>query len=219
MRATTIRFSDPIYQRLEVASKYTGLPINAIVTAACLDWLRSQFPSTLPAVPGLSALPAEIRESAAAERLLGQSDGQGASGLSSDARAALSRAKAEAERYNHEAIGTEHLLLGIVAEDGSVGALALGQVGIDARRVREGIEFIAGRNRWATTGDPKLSPAAMTAIERAGDLATGRGESEAHTGHLLLALCDEGDGLALRIVESLGTTDEEVRAAVETAMA
>src|SRR5438105_12673394 len=44
MKSTTIRFADPVYGQLELASRLTGLPINSIVTVACLDWLRQSLP-------------------------------------------------------------------------------------------------------------------------------------------------------------------------------
>ncbi len=209
MRATTIRFSDPIYQRLDQASRYTGLPINAIVTTACLDWLRLQFPATvaveLPAEPEKSAVLADLREGGGRDRL---------PPLSSDARSAFVQAEAEARRRNHESVGTEHLLLGIVADQTSTGGQALRELGIDARQLREATDFIIGRDPHRANYDPRLSPLVKASIQRAGQEARRRRESEIDTGHLLLGICGEEESVALRILESLGSGADEVRTCV-----
>jgi hypothetical protein len=209
VRATTIRFSDPIYQRLEQASKYSGLPINAIVTAACMEWLRQQFPSPI----GAESV-AEPPESAALDRLLG---GRRREQLpfALDARDALIRAEREARRFKHAAIGTEHVLLGIAAEETSPGALALHHVGIDAEAVQQALDFIVGRGQVPPTREFSLSRRVVQAIEHAMRVAREHEASEIDTAHLLLALCDDEESLALRIVESAGSSRDDLRAAVE----
>lgn len=213
MRATTIRFSDPIYQRLERASKYSGLPINAIVTTACMEWLRHQFPETAIIEP-----PSEPAGTATLGRLLEARRDERLPRLSSDARDALARAEDEARRLSHESVGTEHLLLGITAEKGSTGAQALNQIGVDFERVREALVFISGRNPRSGTRDLRLSPLAKRIIRQAAGFVDGQGGNEIDTGHLLVSLCDEPEGLALRILESLGTSADEVRASVDALM-
>jgi hypothetical protein len=210
VRATTIRFSDPIYQRLDQASQYTGLPINAIVTTACLDWLRLQFPASasidLPVEPENPSVFETLRQGRGRDRL---------PPLSSDARGAFLRAQDEARRRNHEAVGTEHLLLGIVADEASTGGQALRDLGIDARQLREATDFIIGRDPQRANYDPRLSPRAGAAIHRAGEEARRRQESEIDTGHLLLGICGEEESVALRILESLGVDADGLRACVE----
>ena len=207
MRATTIRFSDPIYQRLEQASKYSGLPINAIVTAACMEWLRQQFPAPLAVEPTIDA-----SDSAALERLLRGHRRETLLLLSPDLRDALLGAEREARRHRHEAIGTEHLLLGIVAEQASPGAQALLHVEIDANKVQQTFEFIVGRGQQAAGTELRLSTRAAQAIERAAHTVRGRQAGEVDTADLLLALCDDEEGLALRLIESLGCSATELRA-------
>jgi hypothetical protein len=209
-RATTIRFSGPIYERLERASKYTGLPINAIVTAACMEWLRDQFPASIDV--DAPRRPSEIPTLERPDNVHGD---ERLSQLSSDARDALKRAEEEARHFNHGYIGTEHLLAGIAADNSATGGQALAQLEIDAARVREAISFIVGRGRGSKPGEPGLTPRAMSVVHRAADEAQRRGNAEIESGHLLLGLCAESDGLAVRIIEHLGGSAEAITAAME----
>ena len=212
MRATTIRFSDPIYQRLEQASKYSGLPINAIVTAACMEWLRQQFPTPIGAESA-----SEPPESTVLDHLLGGRQREQLP-FALDARNALLRAERETRRLRHGAIGAEHVLLGIAAEEAGPGALALEQVGIDADGVQNAIEFIVGRGQVPPTRDLILSRRAVQAIERSIRITRERQASEVDTAYLLLALCNDEESLALRIVESLGSAGD-LRATIEAQLA
>jgi hypothetical protein len=213
-RATTIRFSGAIYERLERASKYTGLPINAIVTAACMEWLRDQFPASIDVdaprtrseLPTLDP-PVDIKGAGRLPR------------LTSDAREAMQRALEEARRFEHGYIGTEHLLLGIAVDSGTTGGQAIQQVGIDAEQIRSTIRFVVGRGSVPKTDEPGLTPRATNVVRRAAEEATKRGDSEIDTAHLVLGICGESDCLALSIVESLGGSEESLRAAVEELLA
>lgn len=212
-RATTIRFSGPIYERLERASKYTGLPINAIVTAACMEWLRDQFPAAIDV--GAQGAPSAVGARGPATATTGAARWPM---ITSDAQAAMTSAEREALRLNHHHVGTEHLLAGIAAHAESVSAQALAQVGIDVERIRQAIEFIVGLGSAPKTGRPRLTPRAQRAVEWAADEARRRGDPEVDSGHLLLGLCEESDGLAMRIAEHLGSDADSIRAAVRTAM-
>ncbi|MFN8637474.1 MAG: Clp protease N-terminal domain-containing protein [Chloroflexota bacterium] len=217
MRATTIRFSDPIYQRLEQASRYSGLPINAIVTAACMEWLRQQFP--MPSGGSLSAGPAaDAAESDAISSVLGERLRPVVPILSADVRAAIVQARDEARALNHTYLGTEHLLLGVATQVAGPGAQVLQQHGITAERVREAILFIVGRGMSPTRSNPGLTPRGIQAIELTEQLARARDDAEIHTGHLLLGALGVPGGLAAGVVESLGSSEEEIRAAVEALM-
>jgi hypothetical protein len=213
-RATTIRFSGPIYERLERASKYTGLPINAIVTAACMEWLRDQFPASIDV-----DAPRTLSELPTLDQPVAMPGAAHLPPLSLDAREAMQRAVEEARRFKHNYIGTEHQLAGIAADETSIGGQALKQVGIDAAAVREAIRFIVGVGSSPRSEEPGLSPRAVNVLRRAGDEAGKRGDAETDSAHLVLALCGESAGLALRIVESLGSSEEGLRAAVEELLA
>jgi hypothetical protein len=213
-RATTIRFSGPIYERLERASKYTGLPINAIVTAACMEWLRDQFPASIDV-----DAPRTLSELPTLDQPVTPPSTAHLAPLSLDARDAMQRAAEEARRFKHNYIGTEHQLAGIAADESTIGGQALKQVGVDAAGVREAIRFIVGPGSSPRSEEPGLSPRAVNVVRRAADEASRRGDAEIETAHLVLAICAESNGLALRIVEHLGGSEESLRAAVEELLA
>jgi len=208
-RATTIRFSGPVYERLERASKYTGLPINAIVTAACLDWLKEQLPPALDVDTAMAP-----SETDTLKRAVDDGGRKNWLRFASDARDAMAQALNEARRFNHGYIGTEHLLAGIAAEETGTGAQALEQLGIDLKRIRESIGFIVGRGTGTKAGEPGLTPRAKQVIELAVEEAGRRGDASVDSGHLLLGICAEGEGLAMGIITSLGGSAEAIRAVI-----
>ena len=128
------------------------------------------------------------------------------------ARRVLTLAQEEAQRFNHNYIGTEHLLLGLVREGDGVAAKVLSNLGVELNKVRSAVEFIIGRGDRATTGEIGLTPRAKKVIELAVDEARRLGHSYIGTEHLLLGLVREGEGIAAGVLESLGVNLERVRA-------
>ncbi len=88
--------------------------------------------------------------------------------FSERARKVLTQAQEEAQRFNHNYIGTEHLLLGLVREGDGVAAKVLSNLGVELNKVRSAVEFIIGRGDRATTGEIGLTPRAKKVIELAG---------------------------------------------------
>ncbi|MBM4415198.1 MAG: ATP-dependent Clp protease ATP-binding subunit [Chloroflexi bacterium] len=127
------------------------------------------------------------------------------------ARRVLTLAQEEAQRFNHNYIGTEHLLLGLVREGDGVAAKVLSNLGVELNKVRSAVEFIIGRGDRATTGEIGLTPRAKRVIELAVDEARRLGHSYIGTEHLLLGLVREGEGIAAGVLESLGVNLERVR--------
>src|SRR3970040_2099619 len=127
------------------------------------------------------------------------------------ARRVLTLAQEEAQRFNHNYIGTEHLLLGLVREGDGVAAKVLSNLGVELNKVRSAVEFIIGRGDRATTGEIGLTPRAKRVIELAVDEARRLNHSYIGTEHLLLGLVREGEGIAAGVLESLGVTLERVR--------
>src|SRR5260221_13525290 len=84
------------------------------------------------------------------------------------ARKVLSLAQDEAQRFNHNYIGTEHLLLGLVREGDGVAAKVLSNLGVGLEKVRSAVEFIIGRGDRIGLGDIGLTPRPKKAIELAG---------------------------------------------------
>ncbi|HEX9016936.1 MAG TPA: ATP-dependent Clp protease ATP-binding subunit [Chloroflexota bacterium] len=127
------------------------------------------------------------------------------------ARKVLTLAQEEAQRFNHNYIGTEHLLLGLVREGDGVAAKVLANLGVELPKVRSAVEFIIGRGDRSVTGDIGLTPRAKKVIELAVDEARRLNHHYIGTEHLLLGLVREGEGIAAGVLESLGVSLEKVR--------
>src|SRR6185437_15892664 len=128
------------------------------------------------------------------------------------ARKVLTLAQEEATRFNHNYIGTEHLLLGLVREGESVAAKVLSNLGIELNRVRNYIESFIGRGDRIIPGEIGLTPRVKKVIELAVDEARRLNHHYVGTEHLLLGLIREGEGIAAGVLESLGINLERVRA-------
>ncbi len=127
------------------------------------------------------------------------------------ARKVLSLAQEEAQRFQHNYIGTEHLLLGLVREGEGVAAKVLNNLGVDLNKVRSTVEFIIGRGDRIVLGEIGLTPRAKKVIELAVDEARRLNHHYIGTEHLLLGLVREGEGIASGVLESLGVNLEMVR--------
>src|SRR5881628_1847319 len=135
------------------------------------------------------------------------------------AKRVLALAQDEAIRFNHNYIGTEHLLLGLVREGEGVAARVLDSLGVELSKVRKAVEFVIGRGDSTTSpSEITLSPRAKKVIELAIDEARKLGHSHVGTEHLLLGLVREGEGIASGVLESLGVSLEKVRHQVIAAL-
>jgi ATP-dependent Clp protease ATP-binding subunit ClpC len=127
------------------------------------------------------------------------------------ARKVLSLAQEEAQRFQHNYIGTEHLLLGLIRESEGVAAKVLLKLGVDLNKVRSAVEHIIGRGDRIVLGQIGLTPRAKKVIELAVDEARRMNHHYIGTEHLLLGLMREGEGIAAGVLESLGVRLEKVR--------
>ena len=132
--------------------------------------------------------------------------------FSERARRVLSLAQEEAQRFNHNYIGTEHILLGLVRETEGVAAKVLANLSVELVKVRSAVEFIIGRGERPTPGEIGLTPRAKKVIELAVDEARRLGHHYIGTEHLLIGLMREGEGVAAGVLESLGVSLDKVRA-------
>ena len=132
--------------------------------------------------------------------------------FSERARRVLSLAQEEAQRFNHNYIGTEHILLGLVRESEGVAARVLSSLTVDLAKVRSAVEFIIGRGEKPPQGDIGLTPRAKKVVELAVDEARRMNHTYIGTEHLLIGLMREGEGVAAGVLESLGVTLDKVRA-------
>ena len=117
------------------------------------------------------------------------------------ARKVLTLAQDEAQRFNHNYIGTEHLLLGLVREGEGVAARVLENMNVELPKVRTAVEFIIGRGDRPVVGEVGLTPRAKRVIELAIDEARRLGHNYIGTEHLLLGLVREGEGIAAGVLE------------------
>jgi ATP-dependent Clp protease ATP-binding subunit ClpC len=126
------------------------------------------------------------------------------------ARRVLSLAHQEAERMRHNYIGTEHLLLGLMREEGGVAGRVLRELGLEVDRVQEIVERLTGpgQNRG---GKLDLSPGTQQVLELAVEEARRMGHHYIGTEHLLLGLVRHGQGIALDVLRKLGVTPEQIR--------
>ena len=131
--------------------------------------------------------------------------------FSESARKVLSLAQEEAQQFNHNYIGTEHILLGLVREQECVAAKVLVNLGVQLNKVRSAVEFIIGRGERAASGEIGLTPRAKKVIELSVDEARRLNHQYIGTEHLLIGLLREGDGVAAGVLESLGVNLEKAR--------
>ena len=127
------------------------------------------------------------------------------------ARRVLTLAQEEALRLNHNYIGTEHLLLGLVREENSVAVKVLKELGVEPGQVVRAVERTVGRGERAPFGKPTLAPRTKRVIELAVEEARMMGHHYIGTEHLLLGLVREGEGIAVNVLRGLGINLDRVR--------
>ncbi|MEP0844170.1 MAG: ATP-dependent Clp protease ATP-binding subunit [Phycisphaerae bacterium] len=128
------------------------------------------------------------------------------------ARKVMALANQEAQRFNHEYIGTEHILLGLVKEGSGVGANVLKNLDVDLRKVRLEVEKLVKRGPdMVTMGKLPQTPRAKKVIEYAIEEARNLNHNYVGTEHLLLGLLREQDGVAAQVLMNLGLKLEDVR--------
>jgi ATP-dependent Clp protease ATP-binding subunit ClpC len=126
------------------------------------------------------------------------------------ARRVLNLAYQEAERMRHNYIGTEHLLMGLIREEGGVAGRVLRELGLEADRVQEIVERLTGPGQYRG-GKLDLSPGTQQVLEYAVEEARRMGHHYIGTEHLLLGLVRYGEGIALDVLRKLGVTPEQIR--------
>jgi ATP-dependent Clp protease ATP-binding subunit ClpC len=127
------------------------------------------------------------------------------------ARRVLVLAQEEARLLNHNFIGTEHILLGLIHEGEGVAAKALETLGIHLEAVREKVEETIGPSGTQPTGSPPFTPRAKKVLELSLREALQLGHNYIGTEHMLLGLVREGEGVAAQVLQSLGADLNRVR--------
>ena len=128
------------------------------------------------------------------------------------ARKVMGFARREAQRFHHEYIGTEHILLGLIQEGQGVAANVLKSMNIDLEKIRREIEKIvkAGPAMEPSVQIP-FTPRAKKVVELALEEASNLGHNYIGTEHLLLALLREQEGIAAHVLQALGVRLKDVR--------
>jgi hypothetical protein len=223
-RATTVRFTDEMFGRLDQASARTGMPVNSIVIAACLEWMQRHTPVTaqlpgleLPSTEGMPfAVPprwATIRR--AVEQAVLKRAPMSAypfRQFTNRAQQLLTLAQAEAEKGGHSYIGTEHMMLAAFGDPDFQSAQILAAIGVEEAVARETLERVLDKKKLKVR--PKIIPTSRVKIliELAFNLCSEAGDSRVSTGHLLLGLATEAEGIGAHILKDLGATMERIGA-------
>ena len=127
------------------------------------------------------------------------------------ARRVVVLAQEEARMLNHDYIGTEHILLGLIHEGEGVAARALESLGISLAAVRQQVEEIIGRGQQAPSGHVPFTKRAKKALELSLRESLQLGHNYIGTEHILLGLLREGDGVAVQVLVKLGADLNQVR--------
>ena len=130
------------------------------------------------------------------------------------ARQVILLAKQEAKRFNHDYIGTEHILLGLLREGEGVAAAVLQSLGMNLNNIRLEVEkLVQVGPTTVVTGDLPFTPKAKKVMELAMEEARTLGHNYIGTEHLLLGLIREGEGVASQVFANMGLDLEKVREA------
>lgn len=127
------------------------------------------------------------------------------------ARRVLSLAQEEAERLNHSYIGSEHVLIGLIREEGGVAGRVLRELGLEEQRVQAMVERLSGVGTRTPFTKIELSPSTKRILELAVDEARRLGQHYISTEHLLLGLVRQNEGVAMDVLRKFGISAEQVR--------
>jgi ATP-dependent Clp protease ATP-binding subunit ClpC len=127
------------------------------------------------------------------------------------ARRVVVLAQDEARDLNHNYIGTEHLLLGLVSEGEGVAVAALKSLGISLQTIRQQVEDIIGRGQGSQSGHIPFTPRAKKVLELSLREALHLGHNYIGTEHILLGLIHEAEGVAAQVLTGLGANLDVVR--------
>ena len=200
------------------------MPVNSIVIAACLEWMQRHTPDqVMPAqawqgVP-IAAAPrwATIRR-AVELAIAGQprSPVYPFERFTGKAQALLTAAQAEAQKSGFNYIGTEHMLLAAFADPESHSARILASLGVHEDVVRHVLEEKLRRAKKPAL-EPRIVPTSRVkkVVELAFRLCGAAGDPLVSTGHLLLAVATEGQGVAAHVLKDTGATAERIEAAMD----
>src|SRR5665811_173058 len=126
------------------------------------------------------------------------------------AKKAIMIAQEEAINLNHDYIGTEHILIGLIKEEEGVASQVLRQLGVNIDKVVEELERLVGKGEYQQVGEISFTPRAKKILELASQEASQLKNNYIDTEHILLGLIKEGSGVAVRILNDLGVNLDNV---------
>lgn len=229
-KATTVRFTDEMFARLDQASARTGLPVNSIVIAACLDWLQrhvppSEFPpggwhllspdvlSEGSALSEVSAAPRWATLRRAVVQAVGKRQPAGMypfQRFTASAQKFLTLSQTVALKAGYSYIGTEHMLLAAFGDPDFHSAKILAALGVEEAAVRSTLEKVLRNKKPAVPTRIIPTSRVKIVIELAFKLCGAAGDPKVSTGHMLLALAVEGQGIAAHVLKDLGATRDRI---------
>lgn len=231
-KATTVRFTDEMFGRLDQASARTGMPVNSIVIAACLEWMQRHTPQLgfgvelastegMPFKMPLGVPPRWATIRRAVEQTMRMRTPTGIypfDRFTARAQKLLALAQAEAEKAGRSYIGTEHMMLAAFGDADFYSTKVLSAIGVEESAARRALEKLLEKKdkkkeKIRATIIPTsrvkiLIELAFTLCGEAGDLRVG-------TGHLLLALATQADGIGARVLNDLGATRDRIEAELD----
>ena len=192
-----------------VAAMVTQLAAGTLGTKDVADWLAPRLRPSGRAATSVKEAPMPGRPVRLAMRIkearMRRQPHGGMFGRFTDrARRVVVLAQDEARELGHGSVGTEHLLLGLIAEGEGIAALALESLGISLEEARDRVEEIAGRGQGAPAGHIPFTPPAKKVMERSLQEALQLGHTYIGTEHLLLSLIAEGDGITAQVLAGQG---------------
>ena len=134
------------------------------------------------------------------------------------ARKALQLAQEEAQRLNHDYMGTEHILLGLAQPGNGLAAQVLTSLGVELPELRSAVEAIVGKGDHVVMREIGLTPRAKRVIGLAADEARRLNHPYIGTEHLLLGLLREGEGVGAGVLQRLGVPLDQARRATIDAL-
>ena len=221
-KATTVRFTDEMFARLDQASARTGMPVNSIVIAAVLEWMQRHTPTpgeprldveSLPHLQRLTVPPRWATLRRAVEVAVGKRTSPALypfERFTSNAKSLLTLAQTEALNAGYSYIGTEHMLLAAFGGPDFHSARVLAVLGVEEATMRSAIKHVLGTKKMPIP--TKIIPTSRVklVIEQAFKLCSAAGDPKVSTAHLLLGLVAEGEGIAAHVLKDLGATRERI---------
>jgi hypothetical protein len=223
-KATTVRFTEEMYQRLDQASARTGLPVNSIVIAACLEWMQRHTPDPSQELAGspapvsmlLAGTPRWATVRRAVEQAVGRRESAGMypfDRFSDHAKEMLKCAQREAEKLGATYIGTEHLLIAAFCQAESHAAHLLLSLDIEEAAVRSAVDKAIRDLKPPLPARIIPTSRVKRVIELAFKICGKMGHPRVGTNHILLALATEDEGIAAHVLRELGANLKRIQVA------